>query len=200
MDEEINTRDRIVRAATRLFQLKGYHATGLNEILRESNAPKGSLYYYFPNGKEELALESIELTKVFVEETIRKRLSMIEDPAESIKNAIQEMADFIDMEENEKISFKSTKKVSVNLVALETSSSNENLRKACESAFDAWQNVYAEKLIQGGFTRQEAQKLSMVIQSMIEGAIVMSLTKKSDVPFFEVAETIPSILRLKNKN
>lgn len=200
MDEEINTRDRIVRAATRLFQLKGYHATGLNEILRESNAPKGSLYYYFPNGKEELALESIELTKVFVEETIRKRLSMIEDPAESIKNAIQEMADFIDMEENEKISFKSTKKVSVNLVALETSSSNENLRKACESAFDAWQNVYAEKLIQGGFTRQEAQKLSMVIQSMIEGAIVMSLTKKSDVPFFEVAETIPSILRLENKN
>lgn len=200
MDEEISTRDRIVRAATRLFQLKGYHATGLNEILRESNAPKGSLYYYFPNGKEELALESIELTKVFVEETIRKRLSMIEDPAESIKNAIQEMADFIDMAENEKISLRSTKKVSVNLVALETSSSNENLRKACESAFDAWQNVYAEKLIQGGFTKQEAEKLSMVIQSMIEGAIVMSLTKKSDVPFFEVAEVIPSILKLENKN
>lgn len=197
MDDELSTRERILMAATHLFQLKGYHATGLNEILRKSNAPKGSLYYYFPNGKEQLALESIELTKVFVEKLIRERLSRIDDPVESIKSAFQDMADNLDMEENEKIALRSTKKVSVNLVALETSSSNENLRKACESAFDAWQNVYAEKLIQGGFTKTEAEKLSMVIQSLAEGAIVMSLTKKSDIPFFEVAETIPSILTKK---
>ena len=193
----MSTRDRILMAATHLFQLKGYHATGLNEILKKSNTPKGSLYYYFPNGKEQLALESIELTKVFVEKLIRERLSRIDDPVESIKSAFQDMADNLDMDESEKISLKSTKKVSVNLVALETSSSNENLRKACESAFDAWQNVYAEKLIQGGFTKVEAEKLSMVIQSMAEGAIVMSLTKKSDTPFFEVAEAIPSILTRK---
>lgn len=197
MDDELSTRERILMAATHLFQLKGYHATGLNEILRKSNAPKGSLYYYFPNGKEQLALESIELTKVFVEKLIRERLSRIDDPVESIKSAFQDMADNLDMEENEKIALRSTKKVSVNLVALETSSSNENLRKACESAFDAWQNVYAEKLIQGGFTKTEAEKLSMVIQSLAEGAIVMSLTKKSDAPFFEVAESIPSILTRK---
>ena len=193
----MSTRDRILMAATHLFQLKGYHATGLNEILKKSNAPKGSLYYYFPNGKEQLALESIELTKVFVEGLIREKLSRIDDPAEAIKSAFQDMADNLDMDESEKISLKSTKKVSVNLVALETSSSNENLRKACESAFDAWQNVYAEKLIQGGFTKVEAEKLSMVIQSMAEGTIVMSLTKKSDAPFFEVAEAIPSILTRK---
>jgi len=197
MDDEMNTRDRILMAATHLFQLKGYHATGLNEILKKSNAPKGSLYYYFPNGKEQLALESIELTKVFVEGLIREKLSRIEEPAEAIKSAIQEMAENLDTDESEKISLKSTKKVSVNLVALETFSSNENLRKACESAFDAWQNIYAEKLIQGGFSRQKAEKLSMVIQSMVEGAIVMSLTKKSDTPFFEVAEAIPSILTKK---
>lgn len=195
MDDEISTRDRILMAATRLFQLKGYHATGLNEILRESNAPKGSLYYYFPNGKEQLALESIELTKVFVEETIREKLSKVQDPVESIKKAIQEMAENLEMEDNEKIALKSTKKVSVNLMALETYSVNENLRKACESAFDAWGNVYAEKLIQGGFSKQKAEALSMTIQSMVEGAIVMSLTKKSDRPFFEVVEAIPHILK-----
>ncbi|MCC7551312.1 MAG: TetR/AcrR family transcriptional regulator [Methanobacterium sp.] len=195
MDDKISTRDRILKAATRLFQLKGYHATGLNEILRESNAPKGSLYYYFPNGKEQLALESIELTKIFVEETIREKLSKIQDPVESIKNAIQEMADNLDMEENEKISLKSTKKVSVNLMALETFSSSENLRKACKSAFDAWERVYAEKLIQGGFSKEKAEALSTVIQSMIEGAIVLSITRKSDKPFFEVAKAIPSILK-----
>ena len=194
MKNKINTRDRIVEAATVLFQLKGYHATGLNEILRESNAPKGSLYYYFPDGKEQLALEAVNLTKVFVEKTIKERLAEIQDPVESIKNSIEEMADLIYTQKDEKIALSSTKKVSVNLIALETAATSETLRKACESAFNAWQNAYTQKLIDGGFSREKAETLGLVIQSMIEGAIIMSLTKKSDAPFIEIAKQIPILL------
>ncbi|MCE7698338.1 MAG: TetR/AcrR family transcriptional regulator [Methanobacterium paludis] len=194
MDDKISTKDRILETATRLFQLQGYHATGLNQILKESNAPKGSLYYHFPNGKEELALESINLTKVFVEKTIRERLAKIDDPAESIKNSIEEMVSNLNSEKDEKLSIKSTKKVSVNLIALETSSTNETLRKACESTFNTWQNLYTEKLVYGGFSREKAEALGMVIESMVEGAIIMSLTTKSDAPLLKVAEQIPHIL------
>jgi Transcriptional regulator len=192
--KKTDTRDRIVEAATVLFQLKGYHATGLNEILRESNAPKGSLYYYFPDGKEQLALEAVNLTKSFVEKTIKERLAKIQDPVESIKKSIEEMADLVYTQKDEKIALKSTKKVSVNLIALETATSSENLRKACESAFNTWQNLYTQKLIEGGFSRKKAKALGLVIQSMIEGAIIMSLTKKSDEPFIEIAKQIPILL------
>jgi TetR/AcrR family transcriptional regulator, lmrAB and yxaGH operons repressor len=194
MEDKISTRDRIVRSATRLFQLKGYHATSLNEILKESNAPKGSLYYYFPDGKEQLALESINLTRDFVEKRIKKRLAKIQDPAESLKNSIEEMADDLYAYEDDKIAFKSTKKVSVNLIALETAITNENLRKACESAFNVWQNAYTQKLIESGFNKEKAENLGLVIQSMIEGAIIMSLTKKNDVPLIETAKQIPVLL------
>ena len=193
MKDKTNTRDRIVEAATVLFQLKGYHATGLNEILRESNAPKGSLYYYFPDGKE-LALEAVNLTKAFVEKTIKERLAEIQDPVESIKNSIEEMADLVYTQKDEKIALSSTKKVSVNLIALETAATSETLRKACESAFNAWQNAYTQKLIDGGFSREKAETLGLVIQSMVEGAIIMSLTKKSDAPFIEIAKQIPILL------
>lgn len=192
--KKTDTRDRIVEAATVLFQLKGYHATGLNEILRESNAPKGSLYYYFPEGKEQLALEAVNLTKEFVEKTIRERLAKIQDPVESIKKSIEEMADLVHTQKDEKIALKSTKKVSINLIALETAATSENLRKACESAFNAWQNVYTQKLIEGGFSREKAETFGLVIQSMVEGAIIMSLTKKSDDPFIEIAKQIPVLL------
>ena len=194
MKDKTNTRDRIVEAATVLFQLKGYHATGLNEILRESNAPKGSLYYYFPDGKEQLALEAVNLTKAFVEKTITERLAEIQDPVESIKNSIEEMADLIYTQKDEKIALSSTKKVSINLIALETAATSETLRKACESAFNAWQNAYTQKLIDGGFSREKAETLGLVIQSMVEGAIIMSLTKKSDAPFIEIAKQIPILL------
>ena len=192
--KKTNTKDRIVEAATLLFQIKGYHATGLNEILKESNAPKGSLYYYFPDGKEQLALEAINLTKAFVEETIKERLAKIQDPVESIKKSIEEMADLVYIQTDEKIALRSTKKVSVNLIALETAATNETLRKACESAFDAWQNVYTQKLIDGGFSKEKAEPLGLVIQSLVEGAITMSLTKKSDMPFIEIAKQIPILL------
>lgn len=194
MDENISTKDRIINTATRLFQLQGYHATGLNQILKESNAPKGSLYYYFPKGKEELALECINLTNVFVERTIREGLSKIDDPIESIKNSIEEIVGNINSDEDEKLSIKSNKKVSINLFALETYATNETLRKACESAFNAWQNVYTEKLLEGGFNKEKAEALGMVVQTMVEGAIIMSLTTKSDEPILRIAEQIPYVL------
>lgn len=42
-----DSREKILHTASRLFQLQGYHATGLNQIVKESGAPKGSLYHFF---------------------------------------------------------------------------------------------------------------------------------------------------------
>ena len=47
-------RGRLIGAAAKLFQEKGYAATGLSEILDAASAPKGSLYHHFPGGKAEL--------------------------------------------------------------------------------------------------------------------------------------------------
>ena len=54
-----DTRARILLTMARLIEKQGYHATGLNEIIRESGAPKGSVYYYFPGGKEQIGAEAI---------------------------------------------------------------------------------------------------------------------------------------------
>ncbi|MGW2312246.1 TetR family transcriptional regulator, partial [Actinomadura luteofluorescens] len=56
------TRERVLRTAAELFQRQGYHGTGLNQVLAESGAPKGSLYFHFPDGKEQLASESVALS------------------------------------------------------------------------------------------------------------------------------------------
>ena len=53
-----NTKDIFIDTASSLFANQGYHATGISEILKKSNAPKGSLYYYFPQGKEQTCSRS----------------------------------------------------------------------------------------------------------------------------------------------
>jgi TetR/AcrR family transcriptional repressor of lmrAB and yxaGH operons len=46
---------RLIRAAVRLFQERGYHGTGTADILVAARAPRGSLYHHFKAGKVELA-------------------------------------------------------------------------------------------------------------------------------------------------
>jgi AcrR family transcriptional regulator len=61
MDRHTPARDRLTATAARLFRERGYHGVGLIEILAEAQAPKGSLYYAFPEGKADLALAAADL-------------------------------------------------------------------------------------------------------------------------------------------
>ena len=51
--------EKLIGASIALFRRQGYAATGLAEILANSGAPKGSLYHYFPDGKEGMAEAAI---------------------------------------------------------------------------------------------------------------------------------------------
>src|SRR3954453_12156456 len=53
------SRERLLDSAVDLLQRQGYHGTGLNELLERSGAPRGSLYHYFPGGKEQMGAEAI---------------------------------------------------------------------------------------------------------------------------------------------
>lgn len=191
MNNKLDTRDRFIKTASRLFQMQGYHATGINEILKESGAPRGSFYYHFPNGKEELALEAIKLSSETIQKDIKDTLEQFSNPIEAIKAQIEKIAEFITREER-------MQALSISLLALETYSSSEFLREACKAAFVSFGNIYVEKLIQSGFTQEKAHELSLVIQSMTEGAITISLTQKDGAPLLAVAKQISLLLSTKS--
>src|SRR6476620_11380254 len=50
-----STREQMVSAMCDVMELHGYDGAGLNQVVEESGAPKGSLYHYFPDGKDGLA-------------------------------------------------------------------------------------------------------------------------------------------------
>lgn len=188
MNTKESSKDRLIRTASRLFQLQGYHATGLNQITQESGAPKGSLYYYFPNGKEELAIEAVRLTAAFVTERIEDGLQHSTDSVEAIQYFIKHMAEGFQKENH-------IEGVPIAAVALETSLISDSLRKECQSAYTQFQNAFTKKLRQAGYEEEKAKELGGVINSMIEGAFLLSFTMGNSDPLFSVAKQIPVILQ-----
>src|ERR1700716_2114518 len=89
---EVSSRDAFIRATGKLLRRQGYDATGVNEIVARSGAPKGSLYFHFPGGKEELALEAMRREGAQLRGSIAAVMRSSEDPGEALGRLIDALA------------------------------------------------------------------------------------------------------------
>ena len=85
-------RDQIITKTCQLIELQGYHATGLNQILAESGAPKGSLYYYFPEGKDSLVEEAIAHTSTLIAGRLQEGMKAYPNAAAAIPAFLRTLA------------------------------------------------------------------------------------------------------------
>lgn len=182
------TREQIIETTCHLLEAQGYHATGLKQILDESHAPKGSLYYYFPAGKEELTEEAIEKNGKLIEARIRASMDTITEPAEAIRQFIHNLAGYVEASGYQKGG-------PITTVALETATTSERLSRACERAYQAWQDAFRDKLRQGDYSEEEATALANMIIVSIEGGIILCRTYKSRATLENVAQQVYRLLK-----
>jgi TetR/AcrR family transcriptional repressor of lmrAB and yxaGH operons len=184
----MTTRDQIIQTTCDLLEAQGYHATGLNQILKESGAPKGSLYYYFPDGKEGLTVEAIERQGKLVADRIRQGLANEQEAATAIRRFIQNIAYNV-----EASGFRAGGPLTT--VALETATSSERLNQTCRAAYELIQTAFAERLTADGYTKKRAAQLATFMTAAIEGGIILSRTQHSGDPLRRVADEIGRLLQ-----
>ena len=186
-----NTKDIFIKIASSLFANQGYHATGISEILKKSNAPKGSLYYYFPKEKNKLAQEALQKTAEKISTEILDVLAKASTPLEGLQQHLIYIAQKI-----EKDLFEPN--VSISLIALETFSSNEIIRLECERTFQQIQNIYKNSFLKMDLQEEYADFLAMTMVMLTEGAITLSLTKKNTQPLHQLANNLPLLINFNN--
>jgi len=182
-----NTRDQIIEKTCDLLELQGYHATGVNQIIRESGSPKGSLYYHFPGGKEEIATEAVRHVGKIVLRNIREQLAKTDDPAESVSSFVQFVARNVALSE-----YRAGGPITT--VAMETAATNEGLRAACHEIYTAWAAAFADRLEAGTIPAARAARLSLVIIAMLEGGIILARTGQDTAPLEAVAEEVRTLV------
>jgi len=186
--QSTGARARIVETTARLLRKNGYQATGLDKILKESGAPKGSLYYHFPRGKSQLASEALELAASRMAAGMLEMLSSQRNPAGAIRalfggtSAALAKSSYMDG-------------CPIATVTLEMASDNPEVRHVCETSFEAWRQILASHLLGAGFKKSRAEALATLILASLEGGLLLSRAQRSVKPLSALARELIKLVR-----
>ena len=137
------SREAFVRATGKLLRRQGYGATGINEIVAASGAPKGSLYFHFPGGKEGLAVAAMTSEGQRLRDAIAALLRSHSDVVEAVARVIDALAAGL-----EQSNFKDGCPLAT--VALEQATQSEAVRDAAVSGFNSWLEQIEQRLLDAG--------------------------------------------------
>ena len=175
------TRDRILERSGELFRRRGYAGTGVKQIVAEASAPFGSLYHFFPGGKEQLGEEVIRRSGGLYGKLIDAFFIPGSDPESATRAFFAAAAETLRESDY-------ADACPIATVALEVSSTSEPMRLACAEVFSGWIDAAAERLAAGGLPRGRARELAISMLASLEGAFVLARALRSTEPV-EVAGT-----------
>lgn len=186
-------RRNILRTAAKLFRKNGYSSTGLTEILTESKAPKGSLYYYFPGGKEQLGEEALRYAADSLMGTLEE-LAKSNQTAPSLLLAFASLlADWMKQSGYQDGCPMAT-------TILETVPASAGITAAAFEAFSSWRGAFGKLLERDGMSSDEARRLSSLAVAALEGSLIQARIERSDAPILEAAALVAWVMEERNRS
>jgi TetR/AcrR family transcriptional repressor of lmrAB and yxaGH operons len=175
----------MIVTTSKLLERQGFHGTGLNQILEEANAPKGSMYFHFPGGKTQLAAEAIAAAADYIDRALRTHEG---GPAiAAVDGYLGQMASWLESTE-----FSGGCPIAT--TALEVGATTPELGDACESAFDRLIARIAGWLEADGFDADTARERAALVYSAIEGALIFSKARRSTEPLTRLRAQLPRLI------
>ncbi|MDT0343981.1 TetR/AcrR family transcriptional regulator [Streptomyces litchfieldiae] len=177
------TRDRLLAATQELVETGGYFAAGLNQVIATSGAPRGSLYFHFPGGKDQLVGESVRRAG----RGIGEELEGLADESASVAEFVTEVLRHL----GERLAESGWRKgCPVATVVLDVAATNDPLRETCSEIYASWEAVLRARLA----GRADADDLAATILALIEGALLLARAHRSREPLDRAARQIGALL------
>jgi AcrR family transcriptional regulator len=173
------TKDRIIETSAELFRRQGYSATGVKQIVTAAEAPFGSLYHFFPGGKEELGAAAVRTSGALYAQLI----PAVFDPAPDVLTGVR---DFFDGAAAHLRETDYEDACPIATVALEVASTDERLRAATADVFEQWTVALTERL------GDRAQALAVI--AALEGAFLLSRASRSTEPMHAAGEMAAALV------
>ncbi|HWL25201.1 MAG TPA: TetR/AcrR family transcriptional regulator [Ureibacillus sp.] len=171
----MDTKSLIVTEATNLFYEKGYVSVGITEIIALTNTSKGSFYHHFPKGKEQLLITCLEKVQQDVIEAMEQHFVKHLTFKEAIISIFAELINMYE-EQGKIVGYTFTSMVS------EISVVSDEVREKCGNLYTQIEDVISMQLQKRGVPLEDAKQKALLLTSLIEGSILLSIMKKSSEP------------------
>ena len=183
-----STRDHLIDTGLKLMHQQGYNATGLTEILKEADVPKGSFYHHF-GSKEDFAAAALErYTTREAEHAASVLMGSKMSPRRRLKQYFMDLVKFYGQKG-------AIPGCMMGRFSLEAAAANPQLRKQISATFTHWQHTIATVIEQAIAQKElpagtDPESLAGFLLNSWEGALLRSQAEASDAPlevFMQIA-------------
>jgi len=181
-----STRHKMLLAAAEVLRERGAAGVTIDEVLARSGAPRGSVYYHFPNGRNQLLTEALQsagdsITAVIDDAVTRGGAALIREFVAFWDEALTE-SDF-------------TAGCPVVAAAIGSSDDDPEVANVVGVIFKGWRTSLTRAFVADGFDESDAGSLAVTCIAALEGAIVLSRTTRSPEPLRDVAGQLEFLIK-----
>lgn len=183
-------RQNILDATLQLLAQSGLSGAGLNDVIALSGASRGSLYHYFPGGKQQWVTEALHLYAEAFSAACEAALAKAPTVAHGIADIFQFAAKMMKARE-----YRSG--CPVGAVVLDLDADSEPLRAVCLDIVARWQQQLAGHF--APLPAAQALSLAKMVIASFEGAFMFARLERSPAPLVLAAEQMGLLLEAQFK-
>ena len=182
-----DTRSRMLDVAADLLQDRGYHGLALADLLAQSKAPRGSLYFHFPSGKDQLVATATRDGIDAVTESLRAGLAAESSPGRAVRRLLEASAAALAASD---FRFGSPTAPLV----LDGLAAGSEIAALAHGAYDSWIELFEASLIAAGLPARRAQSLATIIEASFEGLLIVCRAKRDTAPMLAGARELEELI------
>jgi TetR/AcrR family transcriptional regulator, lmrAB and yxaGH operons repressor len=179
-----DSRERMVASAASLIGSRGVRATSFTEVLKDSRAPRGSIYHHFPGGKRQLVRDALLRTS---EQILAYQRTCRADTAPGV------LEHFVNLFRQSLASSECRAGCPVAGVVIDTYADHGPLRETARESFQSWVALLTDQLVAVGLPRTEARSLSVTTLASVEGGLILCRAEGSVAPLDLISQQLQSL-------
>ena len=181
-----STRSNMLISAAEVMRERGAAGVTIDEVLARSGAPRGSVYYHFPEGRNQILAEALRWAGESIAESIdaaaeRGALLLVRGFTEFWERTLQE-SDY-------------GAGCPVVAAAIGCASDEAELATIASEIFGRWRDALTRAFIADDFDAAEAESLAVTCIASLEGAVVLCRSIRNAEPLRQVASQMEFLIK-----
>lgn len=180
------TRERMLYAAAEVLREKGAAGVTIDEVLVRSDAPRGSVYHHFPDGRSQLLAEALQYAGDSITDLI--------DAAGS-DGCMSMMRQFVAFWERTLTGSDYAAGCPVVAAAIGSTDADPALTLIAGGIFDRWRVALTRSFTADGFDDADAGSLAVTCIAALEGAVILCRATRTSEPLGRVAQQVEFLIK-----